>query len=259
MVTESKDILSLFTLKGKVALVTGGTRGIGKAIASGLASAGADIAVVSNKSSDEDVRKVVESYGRRFYYLKLDLSKREERISLVPQVVDHFGRLDILVNNAGIQRRCPAIDFPLEDWDKIINLMLTGVFELSQAAAKVMLKQGGGKIINMASLLSFQGGWTVPAYTVAKHGVAGLTKSLANEWASKNINVNAITPGYIDTEMNIALKNDPERGKAILSRIPAGRWGVPEDLTGAVIFLASNASDYVHGHILIVDGGWMGR
>jgi 2-deoxy-D-gluconate 3-dehydrogenase len=177
----------------------------------------------------------------------------------VDRVVERFGRLDILVNCAGIQHRQPSTEFSLDKWDQIISLMLTAVFELSQQAARVMLRQGGGKIINIASVASFQGGWTVPAYTAAKSGVAGLTKAMANEWAAKNINVNAIAPGYFDTEMCKPIINDPVREPRIRERIPAGRWGTGEDLVGPLIFLASDASRYVHGHILLVDGGWMGR
>jgi len=249
----------LFDISGRVALVTGGTRGIGRAIAEGLALAGADVAVCSRSGDDDAVRCAVESTGRRYCHFRVDLSDREARRGLIPEAVGRFGRLDILVNNAGITYRAPALEFPLERWDEIISVMLTAVFELSQAAARVMIPQGGGKIINITSLMSFQGGWTIPAYVAAKHGVAGLTKSLANEWASHGVNVNAIAPGYIETELSLPLKEDPVRGPRILSRIPAGRWGRPEDLVGAAIFLASHASDYVHGHILAVDGGWLGR
>ncbi|HOJ40880.1 MAG TPA: SDR family oxidoreductase, partial [bacterium] len=192
-------------------------------------------------------------------YFPVDLSRRTERKKLIDRVLGRYGRLDILVNCAGLQHRQPAVDFSLKQWDLLLSVMLTAVFELCQQAARVMLPRGKGKIINIASLLSFQGGWTVSAYAAAKHGVAGLTRALANEWASKGINVNAIAPGYFDTEMCAALKNDPNRERAIRERIPAGRWGRPEDLVGATIFLASAASDYVHGHILIVDGGWLAR
>jgi 2-dehydro-3-deoxy-D-gluconate 5-dehydrogenase len=187
------------------------------------------------------------------------LAERSQRAGLIDKVVDRFGRLDILVNCVGIQHRRPAVDFELERWDQIISLMLTGVFELSQQAGRAMERQGGGKIVNIASVCSFQGGWTIPAYTAAKHGIVGLTKALANEWAAKNIHVNAIAPGYYDTEMCEAIVNDPVREPKIRERIPAGRWGKPEDLVGPLLFLASDASDYVDGHVLVVDGGWMGR
>jgi 2-deoxy-D-gluconate 3-dehydrogenase len=177
----------------------------------------------------------------------------------VERVVDRFGRLDILVNCAGVQHRQPAIDFDLAQWDRIVSLMLTGVFELCQQAARAMDRQGGGKIVNIASVCSFQGGWTIPAYAAAKHGVVGITRALANEWAARNINVNAIAPGYFDTEMCAAIKSDPVREPKVRERIPAGRWGRPEDLVGPLLFLASDASRYVHGHVLVVDGGWMGR
>jgi len=249
----------LFSLAGKVALVTGGTRGIGRALAIGLARAGADVAVSSQSGRDREVRSAIEAAGRRYRYFRCDLSRREERATLVPAVAAELGRLDILVNNAGVTHRAPCEQYPLEQWDRVISVMLTAVFELSQAAARVMIPQGGGRIINVASLLSFQGGLHVPAYAAAKSGVAGLTRSLANEWAAKGINVNAIAPGYIATDLTEPLVTDPVRGPQILQRIPAGRWGEPEDLVGAAIFLASDASRYVHGHLLVVDGGWLGR
>jgi len=249
----------LFDIAGKVALVTGGRRGLGRAMSEGLATAGARLAVTASHPDCDDLRRRIESSGGEIAYLQADLTDRSQRSGLIDRVVGRFGRLDILVNCAGIQHREPAMEFNLADWDQILSLMLTGVFELCQQAARVMERQGGGKIINIASLASFQGGWTVPAYTAAKHGVAGLTKALANEWAAKNIHVNAIAPGYFDTEMCEALVNDPVREPKIRERIPAGRWGKPEELVGPLLFLASPASDYVDGHILVVDGGWMGR
>jgi len=248
---------NMFSLSGRVALVTGGTRGIGRGIAEGLAAAGADIAVCSRSSNDNEVRMAVESLGREYTYFTTDLSSREDRSRLVPSVIKEHGRLDILVNNAGITHREDCEKFPLDQWDAIISVMLTAVFELSQAAARVMIPQGGGKIINMASMMSFQGGMKIPAYTAAKSGVVGLTRSLANDWASKNINVNAIAPGYILTDLTALLRDDPVRGPGILSRIPAGEWGAPEDIAGAAVFLASNAARYVHGQVLAVDGGWL--
>jgi 2-deoxy-D-gluconate 3-dehydrogenase len=249
----------LFSVSNRVALVTGGRRGLGLALAEGLARAGARIAVAAASTEHNELRQRIAETGAEFLYLKADLAARKERGKLIGAVTDRFGRLDILVNCAGIQHRQPALEFNLERWDQIISLMLTGVFELSQQAARVMQEQGGGKIINIGSVSSFQGGWTVPAYTAAKHGIVGLTKALANEWAARNINVNAIAPGYFDTEMCSALVNDPVREPKIRERIPAGRWGKPEDLVGPLLFLASDASRYVHGHVLLVDGGWMGR
>lgn len=249
----------LFDISGRVAMVTGGRRGLGLAMCEGLAAAGAKVACVGSAPDCDELRRRVEAVGGELAYFQADLSERTQRCGLVDCVVDQFGRLDILVNGAGIQFRQPAMDFDLTQWDKIVSLMLTGVFELSQQAAKVMERQRGGKIIHIASVCSFQGGWTIPAYTAAKHGIVGLTKAMANEWASKNIHVNAIAPGYFDTEMCAAIVNDPVREPQIRSRIPAGRWGKPEDLVGPLLFLASDAANYVDGHVLLVDGGWMGR
>jgi len=248
-----------FDISGRVALVTGGRRGLGLAMSEGLASAGAKLACVGSARECDELRCRIEALGGELAYFQADLADRDQRSGLVQRVVERFGRLDILVNCAGIQHRQPAMEFDLSRWDTLISLMLTSVFELSQQAARVMDKQGGGKIINIASVASFQGGWTIPAYAAAKHGVVGLTKALANEWASKNIHVNAIAPGYFDTEMCAAIVNDPVREPKIRERIPADRWGKPADLVGPLIFLASAASDYVDGHVLIVDGGWMGR
>lgn len=249
----------LFDITGRVALVTGGRRGLGLAMSKGLADAGAKLAVVSTSAECDDLQEHVTARGTELAVFQADLAQRGQRAGLVDRVVERFGRLDILVNNAGIQYREPAVDFDLGQWDAMISLMLTAVFELSQQAARAMQRQGGGKIINIASVVSFQGGWTVPAYAAAKHGVVGLTKALANEWAAKNIHVNAIAPGYFDTEMCEAIVNDPVREPQIRCRIPAGRWGTPEDLVGPLLFLASDASNYVDGHVLLVDGGWMGR
>lgn len=249
----------LFDIRGKVALVTGARRGLGLAMATGLVNAGAKLVAVASGADCRELRQAVKKMGGEMLYLRADLADRRQRRGLIDRAVKRFGRLDILVNVAGIQHRQPAVDFDLVKWDRIISLMLTGVFELSQQAARVMLRQGGGKIINIASLASFQGGWTVPAYAAAKHGVAGLTKALANEWAAKNIHVNAIAPGYFDTEMCAAIKADPLREPKIRERIPAGRWGQPAELVGPLLFLASDASNYVDGQVLVVDGGWMGR
>lgn len=249
----------LFDIKGKVAMVTGARRGLGLAMAIGLVKAGAKLVAVASSPDCRELRKAVKNLGGEMLYLQADLSDRNQRKGLVAKAVKRFGRLDILVNSAGIQHRQPAMELGLEKWDQIISLMLTSVFELSQQAARVMARQGGGKIINIGSISCFQGGWTVPAYTAAKHGVAGLTKALANEWASMNIHVNAIAPGYFDTEMCAPIKSDPVREAKIRERIPASRWGKPEELIGPLLFLASEASNYVDGHILSVDGGWMGR
>ena len=246
-------------LRGKVALVTGGRRGLGLAMAVGLAQAGARLAVTARSPDCEELQRAMDATGAELLYLPVDLADPDARTGLVDRVVEHYGSLDILVNAAGAQHRSPAVDFPADEWNRLLELMLGAAFDLSQQAARVMMEQGGGKIIHIASLLSFQGGWTVPAYAAAKHGVAGLTKALANEWAAHNINVNAIAPGYFDTDMCAGIINDPAREPRIRERIPAGRWGEPEDLVGPVLFLASDASRYVHGHVLIVDGGWMGR
>jgi 2-dehydro-3-deoxy-D-gluconate 5-dehydrogenase len=249
----------LFDISGRVALVTGGRRGLGFGMCEGLAAAGAKLACVGTADQCDELHKMADSHGVELAYFKADLAERAQRAGLVEQVVARFGRLDILVNCAGIQHRQPALDFDLNRWDTILSLMLTAVFELSQQAGKVMERQGGGKIVNIASVCSFQGGWTIPAYTAAKHGIVGLTKALANEWAAKNIHVNAIAPGYFDTDMCAGIINDPVREPQIRGRIPAGRWGQPNDLIGPLLFLASDASNYVDGHVLVVDGGWMGR
>lgn len=256
---QNNSTNQLFNVASRVALVTGGRRGLGRALCEGLAAAGARVAVAAASPDCEDLEHSIKQLGGELAYFQADLGSREERDGLIERVVARFGRLDILVNCAGIQHRQPAMEFDLGKWDVIISLMLTGVFELSQQAAKVMDRQGGGKIINIASVCSFQGGWTIPAYTAAKHGLVGLTRALANEWAAKNIHVNAIAPGYFDTEMCEAIVNDPVREPKIRERIPAGRWGKPEDLVGPLLFLASDAANYVDGHVLVVDGGWMGR
>ena len=246
-------------LSGRVALVTGGRRGLGKAMALGLGGAGAHVAVVSASDEHDELSKAFEAVGAELTYVQADLADRPQRDGLIDRVVAQTGRLDILVNNAGIIHREPAVDFAVDKWDAMLNLMLTAVFELSQQAGRIMIAQGGGKIINIASLMSFQGGWTVPAYAAVKSGVAGLTRALANEWAAKNVNVNAIAPGYFATDLTEALRNDPVREPKIRQRIPADRWGMPDELVGPLLFLASDASRYVHGHVLAVDGGWLSR
>lgn len=255
------SILDSFRLDGKVALVTGAGRGLGQAMAVALAEAGADIVGVDRTPGREDTDNQVRALGRRFAHITLDLDEATvpQLNETVTKVVEDFGRLDILVNNAGIIRRTPAMDFSEEDWDSTIQVNLKSLFFLAQAAGRVMKAQGGGKIINVASLLSYQGGILVPAYAAAKHGVMGVTKALANEWAAFGINVNAIAPGYMATDNTSALRNDEARNAAILARIPVGRWGNADDLKGTAVFLASSASDYVHGITIPVDGGWLAR
>ena len=248
-----------FDLTGKVALVTGANTGLGQGMAVALAEAGADIAAVG-RTPPTETEAAVKATGRRFMTIEADLSDPGLAPSVVQACVDALGVPDILVNNAGIIRRADSLDFTEEDWDAVMNVNLKSVFFLCQAVARVMVAAGkGGKIINIASMLTFQGGIRVPSYTASKSGVGGLTKLLANEWASKGINVNAIAPGYFETNNTEALRNDEGRSKEILGRIPAGRWGVPSDLGGAAVFLASPASDYVHGTIIPVDGGWLAR
>lgn len=252
-------IIDQFRLDGRVALVTGASAGIGAAIAVALGEAGAVVACHGNSRSPVATTTQVESAGGMAMALSGDLRERETQERLIPEVLDRFGRLDILVNNAGTIRRAPAVDHSLEDWEAVIEVNLTSVFRLSQLAGGHMLAARSGKIINIASLLSFQGGITVPGYAAAKGGLAQLTKALANEWAGSGVNVNAIAPGYVRTDNTAALQQNETRNRQILERIPAGRWGTPTDLAGAALFLASPASDYVHGTILVVDGGWMGR
>lgn len=251
--------VDLFSLDGKVAAITGATRGIGRSMAIALAEAGSDIALLQRSKEFLGVKEEIERLGRKCFIVNCDLENASEVSEAISSVVAYFGNLDILVNNAGIQRRSPAVDFAEEDWDAVMNVNLKTVWLLCQQAGRQMLKQGSGKIINMASLLSYQGGITVPAYAAAKGGVAQLTKALSNEWAAKGVNVNGIVPGYIATDMNEALINDETRSRQIIERIPAGRWGEADDFKGAVVFLASDASAYIHGHLLAVDGGWLGR
>jgi 2-dehydro-3-deoxy-D-gluconate 5-dehydrogenase len=248
----------LFDLQGQVALVTGANTGIGQGIAAALAEAGADVALVGRSPATETAKRI-EAVGRRVVFIEADLSTIAPIGDVVGQCLDRLGGLDILVNNAGIIRRADAVDFSEEDWDAVIDTNLKSLFFLCQAAGRHMLAKGRGKIINIASMLSFQGGIRVPSYTASKSGVAGLTRLLANEWAARGVNVNAIAPGYIATNNTAALQADETRNRQILERIPAGRWGAPSDLGGAAIFLASPASDYVNGHILAVDGGWLAR
>ena len=252
-------ILHAFNLQGKVALVTGCDKGLGQGMALGLAEAGCDIVSVSRRVPQETAEKVA-ALGRRLYSIQADLSQPESIADIVPAAIAAAGRIDILVNNAGTIRREDALSFSEKDWDEVMNLNIKSVFFLSQAVAKQFLKQGdGGKIINIASMLSFQGGIRVPSYTASKSGVLGITRLLANEWAQHGINVNAIAPGYMATNNTQQLRDDAERSKEILDRIPAGRWGTPDDLKGPVVFLASSASDYINGYTVAVDGGWLAR
>lgn len=254
-------ILDQFRLDGRVALVTGASRGLGQGMAVGLAEAGADIAGLDRTPHCDETCAQVEALGRRYLNLSIDLLNitPADLARVVQQVVEGLGRLDILVNNAGIIRRSPALDYSEADWDDVIAINLRAVFFLSQAAGRVMAAQGSGKIINVASMLSFQGGILVPSYAASKSAVAGLTRALANEWAPLGVNVNAIAPGYMATDNTAPLRADPVRSRAIVDRIPAGDWGTPEDLKGAVVYLASDAARYVHGAILAVDGGWLAR
>lgn len=251
--------MGLFDLTGKKAIVTGAGRGLGEAIALGLAEAGADVALVSNRTpADKSAAKIAEM-GRKAITIQADVADRSKLPGIVERTVDELGGIDILVNNAGIIRRTPAVEHSYEDWQDVLDVNLNSVFVLCQLAGKHMIEQGSGKIINIASMLSYQGGITVPGYASSKHAVAGLTKALANEWASKGLQVNAIAPGYMSTDNTEALREDPVRSTQILQRIPAGRWGTSEDLIGPAVFLASSASDYMNGHILAVDGGWLVR
>ncbi|HEX6731798.1 MAG TPA: 2-dehydro-3-deoxy-D-gluconate 5-dehydrogenase KduD [Pyrinomonadaceae bacterium] len=253
-------ILEKFKLDNRIALVTGASAGLGRAIAVALAEAGAQVACHGNTRSPDATCRTITDNGGVAHPLTGDLSQPETARDLIEQTIARFDRLDILINNAGTIRRSPAVDYSDEDWATVIEVNLSSVFRLSKLAGKQMIEAGrGGKIVNIASLLSFQGGITVPAYAASKGGVAQLTKALANEWAKYRINVNAIAPGYMRTTNTAALQADETRNRQILERIPADRWGEPEDVAGATVFLSSASSDYVHGHVLVVDGGWLGR
>ena len=249
---------TMFDLSGKVAIVTGGSRGLGKGMALGLAKSGAHIAIV-NRNVPAEVVAEVEACGVKCKGYEFDLRNFEGYDSLIENIVADFGTIDILVNNAGVQKRHPSTEFPKEDWDFVTDINCDAVFFMCQKVGKIMIEKGYGKIINLASLLSFQGGLTVPAYAAAKGAVMQFTKSLSNEWAKLGVNVNCIAPGYMATDMNTALLADETSNRQILERIPSGRWGNPEDMAGAAIFLASPASDYVNGFTIAVDGGWLGR
>ncbi len=251
--------MNFFSLKGKVAIVTGGNTGLGQAYVVALAKAGADLFVVTYDRAWDETRAMVEAEGRRIEFFQADLTDRAQIDKVISACVETYGKIDILVNNAGTIRRAPLLEYKDEDWKAVMDINLNSVYFLSQTAAKVMVAQGSGKIINIASMLSFQGGKFVPPYTASKHGVAGITKAFANELAAHNIQINAIAPGYIKTANTAPIRADEKRNAEILSRIPAERWADPFDLMGAVVFLASKASDYVNGHILAVDGGWLVR
>ncbi|ANZ05677.1 2-deoxy-D-gluconate 3-dehydrogenase [Raoultella ornithinolytica] len=252
-------VLNAFDLTGKVAIVTGCDTGLGQGMTLALAQAGCDIVGVNRKIPQQTAEQVL-ALGRRFTAIQADLSRQDAIADIVAKAVSAMGRVDILVNNAGTIRRADALTFSEKEWDDVLNLNLKSVFFLSQAVARQFIRQGsGGKIINIASMLSFQGGIRVPSYTASKSGVLGLTRLMANEWAGQNINVNAIAPGYMATDNTRQLRDDADRSKEILDRIPAGRWGVPDDLQGPVVFLASQAADYINGYTLAVDGGWLAR
>ncbi|HWR45397.1 2-dehydro-3-deoxy-D-gluconate 5-dehydrogenase KduD [Sporomusa sp.] len=252
-------MMSMFDLTGKVAIVTGAATGLGQGMAIALAEAGADIVSVGLGDHAETAQKIADS-GRKFLAIDADLFSTEPIQGVIDQVISEFGHLDILVNNAGIIRRADAVEFTEKDWDDVMNINIKTAFFFSQAAAKQFIKQGtGGKIINIASMLSFQGGIRVPSYTASKSGIMGITRLMANEWAKYNINANAIAPGYMATANTAPLRADEERSAEILGRIPAGRWGTPADLGGPVVFLASSAADYVNGYTVAVDGGWLAR
>ncbi|WHE06877.1 2-dehydro-3-deoxy-D-gluconate 5-dehydrogenase KduD [Thermoanaerobacterium thermosaccharolyticum] len=251
--------MDFFRLDGKVAIVTGGNTGLGQGYSVALAKAGADLFIVTHNDRFDETRELIEKEGRKVEFFQTDLSVRENINEVVDKCLESFGKIDVLVNNAGTIRRAPLLEYKDEDWKAVLDINLNAVYYLSHEVAKVMVKQGSGKIINIASMLSFQGGKFVPPYTASKHGVAGITKAFANELADKNIQVNAIAPGYIETNNTAPIRADENRNAEILSRIPAGRWGHPFDVMGALVFLASKASDYVNGHILAVDGGWLVR
>ncbi|CRK80258.1 2-dehydro-3-deoxy-D-gluconate 5-dehydrogenase KduD [Neobacillus massiliamazoniensis] len=251
--------LDYFSLAGKVAIVTGANKGLGQAYAVALAKAGADLFVVSRGENLDETRALIEETGKRIEFFQADLSNRESVKQVTAACLKAYGKIDILVNNAGTIRRSPLLEYTEEDWDAVIEINLNSLFLLSQEAAKVMVEQKSGKIINIASMLSFQGGKFVPPYTASKHAVAGLTKAFANELAEHNVQINAIAPGYIATDNTAPIRADEKRNAEILSRIPAGRWADPSDLMGVVVFLSSRASDYMNGHVLAIDGGWLAR
>ncbi|MFO0916938.1 MAG: SDR family oxidoreductase [Planctomycetaceae bacterium] len=252
-------ILDLFKLDGRVAFVTGAGRGLGQAMAVGLAQAGADIATITRSADCHDTEERVREAGRRFWAFSGDLANPAERVGLIDRVIEQAGRLDILVNNAGISGRYPPEDYPFEQFREVLEVHLFAAFDLSQQAARHMLQRGRGKIINIGSVMTYEGGLNIPAYAAAKHGIAGLTKSLANSWSQRGINVNCICPGYFETPLADILQDDPVRGPQLADRMPVGRWGDPDELAGTCVFLASDASNYMHGSCVVIDGGWLSR
>lgn len=252
-------ILDLFRLDGQVAVITGGRRGLGLGIAAALAEAGADIVSIQRSAGAPALAARVAAAGRSLLPLALDVGAPAAAEQALAATLAHYGRVDILVNNAGVVQRHPATDFPLAEFDEVLHVNMRSVFAFCQVFGRAMVQQGHGKIINIASLLSFQGGITVPAYAAAKHAVAGITKALCNEWACHGVNVNAIAPGYMETDLTAALRADAPRNQAISARIPAGRWGTPDDLAGLAVLLASRAGSYLHGQVIAVDGGWLAR
>jgi 2-dehydro-3-deoxy-D-gluconate 5-dehydrogenase len=259
MATLDSFTMDYFSLSNKVIIVTGGNTGLGQGYVAAFAKAGADLFITTYDEDWEETRQLVEKEGRKVVFYKADLTDKKQLAAAVQACLTTYGKIDVLVNNAGTIRRAPLLEYKEEDWQAVIDINLNAVYYLSQKVAKLMVKQGQGKIINIASMLSFQGGKFVPPYTASKHGVAGLTKAFANELAQYNIQVNAIAPGYIETANTAPIRADEQRNAEILSRIPAGKWGHPHDLMGTVVFLASRASDYINGHILAVDGGWLVR
>lgn len=251
--------MDFFRLDGKVAIVTGGNTGLGQAYAVALAKAGADLVIPTFNNDWDETRELIEKEGKKVVFVQGDLTKKEDRAKVIDTAIKEFGKIDVLINNAGTIRRTPLLEYKEEDWNAVMDINLNAVYFLSQEVAKIMVEQGNGKIVNVASMLSFQGGKFVPPYTASKHGVAGITKAFANELASKNIQINAIAPGYIKTENTAPIRADEKRNAEIVGRIPADRWADPFDLMGAIVFLSSRASDYVNGHILAVDGGWLVR
>jgi 2-deoxy-D-gluconate 3-dehydrogenase len=251
--------MDFFRVDGKVAIVTGGNTGLGQGYAVALAKAGADLVIPTYDTNWDETRELIEKEGRKVVFMQADLTKKADRQNVVKVTMENFGKIDILINNAGTIRRAPLLEYKEEDWNAVMDINLNAVYFLSQEVARVMAEQGSGKIINVASMLAFQGGKFVPSYTASKHGVAGITKAFANELASKNIQINAIAPGYIKTANTAPIRADEARNAEIQGRIPADRWAEPFDLMGAIVFLSCRASDYVNGHILAVDGGWLVR
>jgi len=256
---EQHYLSEMFSLQGQVAIVTGASRGLGQSMAVALGRAGARVCIVGRQPNMEQTKTLMQGYGIDFIEVICKLTSSEGIQSIMNAVLTKWGKIDILVNNAGTFIRKPAIEWTMDEWDSVMDVNLRALFEICREAGKHMLRQKSGKIINIASVLAFQGGYTVPAYAASRHGVVGLTKSLANEWAAHGVNVNAIAPGYMDTDQNTDLFNDAVRSKALFARIPAQRWGEKHEIDGACLFLSSAASNYMHGQVIIVDGGWMGR